>query len=50
MTPRTGMRLEYFQLIDRIVELDLAGRTIRAEATVPTAVARSSKAIFPAIR
>jgi 3-hydroxyacyl-[acyl-carrier-protein] dehydratase len=31
------MRLEYFQLIDRIVELDLAGRTIKTEATVPTA-------------
>ncbi len=31
------MRLEYFQLIDRIVELDLAGRTITTEATVPTA-------------
>jgi 3-hydroxyacyl-[acyl-carrier-protein] dehydratase len=30
------MRLEYFQLIDRIVDLDLAGRTIRSEATVPT--------------
>ena len=30
------MRLEYFQLIDRIVELDLNGRTIRIEATVPT--------------
>jgi 3-hydroxyacyl-[acyl-carrier-protein] dehydratase len=30
------MRLEYFQLIDRIVELDLEQRTIRAEATVPT--------------
>jgi 3-hydroxyacyl-[acyl-carrier-protein] dehydratase len=30
------MRLEYFQLIDRIVDLDLAGRTIRTEATVPT--------------
>jgi 3-hydroxyacyl-[acyl-carrier-protein] dehydratase len=30
------MRLEYFQLIDRIVELDLAARTIRTEATVPT--------------
>jgi 3-hydroxyacyl-[acyl-carrier-protein] dehydratase len=30
------MRLEYFQLIDRIVDLDLAGRTITAEATVPT--------------
>jgi 3-hydroxyacyl-[acyl-carrier-protein] dehydratase len=29
------MRLEYFQLLDRIVELDLAGRTIRTEATVP---------------
>ena len=31
------MRIEYFQLIDRIVELDLPGRTIRTEATVPNA-------------
>jgi 3-hydroxyacyl-[acyl-carrier-protein] dehydratase len=31
------MRLEYFQLIDRIVDLNLAGRTISSEATVPTA-------------
>src|ERR1700757_928807 len=30
------MRLEYFQLIDRVVDLDLATRTIRAEAVVPT--------------
>ena len=30
------MRLEYFQLIDRIVDLDLAGRKITAEAIVPT--------------
>jgi 3-hydroxyacyl-[acyl-carrier-protein] dehydratase len=30
------MRIEYFQLIDRIVELDLAGLTITCEATVPT--------------
>jgi 3-hydroxyacyl-[acyl-carrier-protein] dehydratase len=30
------MRLEYFHLIDRIVELDLTARTIRSEATVPT--------------
>jgi 3-hydroxyacyl-[acyl-carrier-protein] dehydratase len=29
------MRLEYFQLIDRIVELDLVGCTIKAEAQVP---------------
>jgi 3-hydroxyacyl-[acyl-carrier-protein] dehydratase len=29
------MRLEYFQLIDRIVELDLDRRTICGEATVP---------------
>jgi 3-hydroxyacyl-[acyl-carrier-protein] dehydratase len=29
------MRIEYFQLIDRIAELDLAELTIRAEATVP---------------
>jgi 3-hydroxyacyl-[acyl-carrier-protein] dehydratase len=31
------MRIEYFQLIDRIVDLDLAQQTIRAEARVPTA-------------
>ena len=31
------MRLEYFQLIDRIVALSLADQTIRAEARVPTA-------------
>jgi 3-hydroxyacyl-[acyl-carrier-protein] dehydratase len=31
------MRLDYFQLIDRIVELNLADRKIRCEATVPTA-------------
>ena len=31
------MRLEFFQLIDRIVDLNLAGLTIRCEATVPTA-------------
>src|SRR4249920_1525375 len=30
------MRLEYFQLIDRIVELGIADCKIRAEATVPT--------------
>jgi 3-hydroxyacyl-[acyl-carrier-protein] dehydratase len=29
------MRLEYFQLLDRIVKLDIAGHTIRTEATVP---------------
>ena len=31
------MRLEYFQLIDRIVELKLADRMILTEARVPTA-------------
>ena len=31
------MRIEYFQLIDRIVDLDLADQTIRTEARVPTA-------------
>ncbi len=31
------MRIEYFQLIDRIVDLDLNGKTIRVEANVPTA-------------
>jgi 3-hydroxyacyl-[acyl-carrier-protein] dehydratase len=30
------MRLEYFRLIDRILELDRPGRKIRAEAVVPT--------------
>jgi 3-hydroxyacyl-[acyl-carrier-protein] dehydratase len=29
------MRLDYFQLIDRIVDLDLGNRTIRTQATVP---------------
>jgi 3-hydroxyacyl-[acyl-carrier-protein] dehydratase len=29
------MRIEYFQLVDRIVELDLAGRTIKTQAQVP---------------
>jgi 3-hydroxyacyl-[acyl-carrier-protein] dehydratase len=29
------MRLEYFQMIDRIVDLDPDGRTISAHATVP---------------
>ena len=29
------MRIEYFQLIDRIVDLNLADRKIRSEATVP---------------
>src|SRR5437868_11374247 len=31
------MRIEHFQLIDRIVDLDLADQTIRAEARVPAA-------------
>ena len=31
------MRLEYFQLIDRIIDLDLSKLTICAEAAVPTA-------------
>src|SRR6266487_2116895 len=31
------MRIEYFQLIDRIVDLDLAGQTIHTEARVPAA-------------
>jgi 3-hydroxyacyl-[acyl-carrier-protein] dehydratase len=29
------MRLEYFQMVDRIVELDPAARTVRAECQVP---------------
>jgi 3-hydroxyacyl-[acyl-carrier-protein] dehydratase len=31
------MRFEYFQLIDRVVDLDLHQRTIRTHATVPSA-------------
>lgn len=30
------MQIEYFRLIDRIIALDLAARTIRVEANVPT--------------
>src|SRR5262250_3078418 len=30
------MRLEYFQLIDRIVALDLDARTVKAHAKIPT--------------
>ncbi|MDO9412381.1 MAG: 3-hydroxyacyl-ACP dehydratase FabZ family protein [Pseudolabrys sp.] len=30
------MRIEYFQLIDRIVDLNLADRKITCEATIPT--------------
>jgi 3-hydroxyacyl-[acyl-carrier-protein] dehydratase len=30
------MRLEYFQLIDRVIDLDLDGRKIQTEAIVPT--------------
>ena len=30
------MRIEYFQLIDRIVDLNLADRKITCEAIVPT--------------
>lgn len=29
------MRIEYFQLIDRIIDIDLVGRTIRVAAEVP---------------
>ncbi len=31
------MRLEYFEMIDRVVSLDREGKRIEAEATVPTA-------------
>jgi 3-hydroxyacyl-[acyl-carrier-protein] dehydratase len=30
------MRLEYFQLVDRIVDLDLANKTIRVHAAIPS--------------
>jgi 3-hydroxyacyl-[acyl-carrier-protein] dehydratase len=35
LTLEPGMRLEYFQLIDRVIALDIAVRTIRVEAVVP---------------
>ena len=44
------MRLEYFQMIDRFVALDVGGRVARAVCTVPKAEHRCSKAIFRAIR
>src|SRR5438105_15956065 len=31
------MRLEYFQLIDRIIDINIESRKLRAEAIVPTA-------------
>ena len=37
MTQTVHMRIDYFQLIDRIVELDTTARTIRTEASVPQA-------------
>lgn len=40
------MRIEYFQLIDRIVDLDLDARTICAEAAVP-AVSTIFEGHFP---
>ena len=46
---RRRMRLEYFLLIDRIVELKLDDRTIRAEATVPDE-STIFEGHFPAIR
>ena len=36
LTQDEHMRLEYFQLIDRVVELNLADRKISTEATVPS--------------
>jgi len=44
------MRFEYFQLIDRIVELDLVSRTIRTQATVPASSTIFEEAIFPDFR
>ena len=41
------MHLEYFQLIDRIVDLNIGEKTITVEAQVPTAQARSSRDTFP---
>ena len=44
------MRLEYFQMIDRIVALDLDERTIAIDLQRADARAPFSKATFPAIR
>ena len=35
--PDTGMKLEYFQMVDRIVELDPEARVVRADCLVPDA-------------
>ena len=44
-----GMRLEYFQMVDRISQLDPAARIVRADCPCRTK-ARCSRAISPAIR
>jgi 3-hydroxyacyl-[acyl-carrier-protein] dehydratase len=43
------MRIEYFQLIDRITALDLAEHTIKTEALVPM-TSTIFAGHFPAIR
>ncbi len=43
------MRLEYFEMIDRVPAFDREGRKLTAEATVPLE-SRSSRAISPGIR
>ena len=43
------MQLEYFQLIDRIVDLNLDEKTIAVEAQVPEDAAPSSRGISRAI-
>jgi len=43
------MQIEYFRLIDRIIALDLAARTIQVEANVPTE-STIFEGHFPAIR
>ena len=44
------MRLEYFQMIDRIVDVDVDARRAAFRLHRAARRARSSKVIFPAIR
>ena len=43
------MNFDRFQLVDRIISLNIESRTIEVEAQVPAAQLASLKAIFPAI-
>ena len=44
------MQLEYFQMIDRINEVDLEAKIMRATSTLSPMKARCLKGIFPVTR